>query len=157
MNETYKTYYNSEIGVIEIVGTKTGILSLDFVEKKPVGNTETHSCLKECVRQIDEYFKGKRKEFSINLQLEGTDFQKKVWLQLIKIPFGETVSYKDIATSIGNKKSVRAVGNANGKNKIVIIIPCHRVIGSNGNLSGFASGIWRKEWLLKHERKLKHP
>jgi methylated-DNA-[protein]-cysteine S-methyltransferase len=86
--------------------------------------------------------------------LQGTDFQKKVWRRLIKIPFGKTVSYKDIAVRIGNIRAVRAVGNANNKNSIAIIVPCHRVIGSNGSLVGYGGGLWRKKWLLKHEKNL---
>jgi methylated-DNA-[protein]-cysteine S-methyltransferase len=149
--EKYKAYYKSEIGFIEIIGTEQEILSVDFIEEKPVDNTEVPLCLKECLKQIDEYFKGNRKEFSVQLKLDGTDFQKKVWRELMTIPFGKTVSYRDIAKGIGNIKAVRAVGNANGKNKIPIIIPCHRVIASDGSMGGFSSGIWRKEWLLKHE------
>lgn len=154
MMKKYKTYYKSEIGLIEIIGTENGILSVGFVEEKSKNSFEIHRCLAECIEQIDEYFSGKRREFSVNLQLQGTDFQKKVWSQLMKIPFGETLSYKDVAASIGNEKAVRAVGNANGRNKIAIIIPCHRVIGSNGKLIGYASGVWRKEWLLLHERRV---
>jgi methylated-DNA-[protein]-cysteine S-methyltransferase len=101
---------------------------------------------------LDEYFKGKRQNFSLELQLEGTDFQKKVWEQLQKIPYGETASYKDVAVAIGNEKAVRAVGGANGMNNIAIIIPCHRVIGADGNLVGFGGGLWRKVWLLNHEK-----
>ena len=154
MLKEYKTYYNSEIGLIEIIGTEDGILSVGFAYEKSMNDSGIQPCLEECIDQIDEYFKGKRREFSIKLLLEGTDFQKKVWRQLMKIPFGETSSYKDIAASIGNERAVRAVGNANGKNRIAIIIPCHRVIGSNGKLIGYASGVWRKEWLLSHERKV---
>ncbi len=151
MFKEYKTYYNSNIGVLEIIGTQKGILSVSFLEEKSVTHGKIPHCLKECYSQIDEYFKGNRKKFSVKIQLEGTDFQNKVWKQLIKIPFGKTVSYKDIAVSVGNKNAVRAVGNANGKNRISIIIPCHRVIGINGKLVGFGAGLWRKEWLLKHE------
>jgi len=152
MNKRHRAYYESEIGLIEITGTEDGILSVDFVEDKSVDNPIIPSWLRRCVKQLDEYFKGKRREFSVKLLPEGTDFQKKVWNELIKIPFGETLSYKDMASSIGNIKAVRAVGNANGKNKIGIIIPCHRVIGNNGKLVGYGGGLWRKEWLLKHER-----
>jgi len=152
MIKKYKAYYKSKIGPIEIGGTEDGILSLDFVKGEFRNNSEIPPCLKECIEQLDEYFRGKRKEFSVNLLPEGTDFQKKVWNELRKIPFGETVSYKDIAISIGNKKATRAVGGAIGKNKIGIIIPCHRVIGSDGSLTGYGGGIWRKKWLLKHER-----
>lgn len=151
MIKKYKAYYKSEIGLIEINGTEDGILSLDFVGES-MDNFEIPPCLKECVKQLDEYFKENREEFSVNLLLQGTDFQKKVWRELIKIPFGETTSYMDIAVSIGNKKAARAVGNAAKRNKIAIIIPCHRVIGSDGSLGGYAGGIWRKKWLLKHEK-----
>ena len=159
-----KAYYKSSIGLIEIVGTEDKILSLDFIEEaslyasltnlslySPLTRGDTGG-LQECIKQIDEYFKGIRKQFSLNVQIQGTDFQKKVWQELIKIPFGKTVSYLDIATAIGNEKSVRAVGGAISKNKTAVIIPCHRVIGSNGTLTGFASGLWRKDWLLKHEK-----
>ncbi len=152
MTKEYKAYYNSEIGLIKIRGTEEGTLSLDFTEENPKDNFKIPPCLKECVKQLDEYFRGRRKEFSVNLLLQGTDFQRKVWKRLRKIPFGETASYMDVAVSIGNKKAARAVGSACRKNKIAIIIPCHRVIGSEGNLIGYAGGIWRKKWLLKHER-----
>jgi len=130
MIKEHKAYYRSEIGLIEIIGAENGILSVGFVEEKSMNGLEIHPCLEECIAQIDEYFRAERKEFTVNLQLQGTDFQKKVWSQLLKIPFGQTVSYKDIAASVGDQKAVRAVGNANGKNRIAIIIPCHRVIGS---------------------------
>jgi len=149
---SFEAYYSSEIGLIEVKGTEEAILSVNFVDDKSMGSPDVPPCVKECVEQIDEYFKGKRKKFTIEIQLQGTDFQKKVWKQLMKIPYGETVSYKDIAVSIGNKKAVRAVGGANNKNKIAIIVPCHRVIGSDGDLVGFGGGLWRKEWLLRHEK-----
>ncbi|HEA66284.1 MAG TPA: methylated-DNA--[protein]-cysteine S-methyltransferase [Desulfobacterales bacterium] len=149
--ETYKTYYKSPLGPIEIVGAQDSILSLGFVEKMLQGDAELPFCLKACLKQIDEYFKGKRKEFLLNLEPLGTDFQKRVWQQLRKISFGETVSYGDIANAIDNPNACRAVGNANRINPIGIIIPCHRVIGSDGSLTGYGGGLWRKEWLLKHE------
>jgi len=108
--------------------------------------------LKAGVKQIDEYFKGNRSKFLLNLDPAGTKFQRSVWRQLEKIPFGEVVSYGQIAEAIGNPRACRAVGNANGKNPISIIIPCHRVIGSDGRLTGYGGGLWRKEWLIKHER-----
>jgi len=150
----FKTYYRSEIGLIEIAGTEDGIHSVNFVEEKSTSTPEIPSCLKECVRQLDEYFKGKRKEFSLKMKLGGTDFQKKVWRELMRIPFGKTVSYKDIAEAIGKKEATRAVGMANNRNPIGIIIPCHRVIGSDGKLVGYGGGLWRKEWLINHERKV---
>ena len=154
MSPEYKSYYQSEIGLLEIVGTEEGIKSVSFVEDGPTDNFEAHPCLKECVKQLDQYFRGGRQEFSLKLAPSGTAFQKKVWRQLEKIPYGKTVSYLDIAKSIGQKKAVRAVGSANGRNKIVIIIPCHRVLGSHGQLTGYGGGLWRKEWLLKHEKAL---
>lgn len=147
----YIAYYNSEIGLIEITGTAEGILSVRFVEDTARKNTESHPCVQECVTQLDEYFQGKRREFSVNLILQGTEFQKQVWQQVMTIPFGKTVSYQDIAVAIGKPKACQAVGQTNGKNKIPIIIPCHRVLGNNGKLTGYGGGLWRKEWLLQHE------
>lgn len=146
-----KAYYQSELGLLEIVGDDGGLKSVGFVEKTSPSNKELPSCVRECAKQLEEYFKGKRKEFSLPLQPEGTPFQKKVWQELMKIPYGKTVSYLEVAKAIGNRKSVRAVGKANGMNKMVIVVPCHRVIGHNGNLVGYGAGLWRKEWLLKHE------
>jgi methylated-DNA-[protein]-cysteine S-methyltransferase len=149
--KTYTAYYNSTIGLIEVTGTEEGILSVHFVEDAATKNPENHPCVRECVEQLEEYFRGSRKEFTVNVILQGTDFQKQVWQQLMKIPFGEVVSYQDIAAAIGQPKAYQAVGNANGKNKISIIIPCHRVLGSDGKLTGYGGGLWRKEWLLQHE------
>lgn len=153
MSKEYEAYYRSDIGPIRIMGTEAGITSVGFVKEEPLDNTEIHPCLKECINQIGEYFQGKRKEFSLKLQLQGTDFQKRVWNQLIKIPYGETTSYMKIAEAIGNRKAMRAVGNANGRNNIAIIIPCHRVIGNDGKLVGYGGGLDIKQWLLDHESK----
>ena len=150
--KTYKTYYKSPLGLIIIVGTQDSILTLDFAEEMQPGDDDLPFCVKECVKQIAEYFEGKRKEFFLNLDPHGTNFQKLVWRQLEKIPFGQLVSYGDIARVIGNPNAGRAVGSANGKNPIAIIIPCHRVIGSDGSLTGYGGGLWRKEWLIEHER-----
>jgi len=147
----YTTYCKSPLGPIKIVGNPDCILSLDFVEDELLGDTDLPFCLKACVKQIDEYFKGNRREFLLNLDPGGTKLQKLIWQQLAKIPFGEVVTYSEIAGAIGNAKACRAVGNANGKNPISIIIPCHRVIGSDGRLTGYGGGLWRKEWLINHE------
>ncbi|MHC0038723.1 methylated-DNA--[protein]-cysteine S-methyltransferase [Pseudoneobacillus sp. C159] len=155
MTKIYKLDYESPIGVIEIVGTHKAIRSILFSEESKKVNllqAETPPVLAECYTQLDEYFKGERCDFTFPYQFEGTDFQKTVWEALIEIPYAETGSYKDIAISIGNEKAIRAVGSANGKNKLSIVIPCHRIIGSNGKLTGYAGGLWRKEWLLQHER-----
>lgn len=154
MIKKYITHYGSEIGLVKITGTEEGILTLDFVDEESMQSPEIPSSLEKCVEQIDAYFRGKERIFSLDLTPEGTDFQQRVWGQLMKIPFGKTASYRDIAVSIGNIKAVRAVGNANGKNRISIIIPCHRVIGSDGKLTGYGGGLWRKEWLLQHEKEV---
>jgi len=153
MDMNHKTYYSSPIGTIEITGTTAGILSIDFVEDPDTSGSETHPCLEPCVTQLHEYFLGRLKKFTVPLQIRGTVFQKKVWSALLQIPYGTTQSYAEIAGIIGHKKAFRAVGNANNRNNIAIIIPCHRVIGSDGSLTGYATGIWRKEWLLEHEKR----
>ena len=155
MSKLHKLDYESPIGVIEIIGTDEAIYSIMFSEEDSVTNrmqAETPASLVDCYDQIEQYFKGERHEFTFPYNFEGTDFQKSVWNALTKVSCAETVSYKDIAVSIGNEKAVRAVGTANGKNKLSIVIPCHRIIGSNGKLTGYAGGLWRKEWLLQHER-----
>lgn len=114
-------------------------------------NHSTNSVLEKTKAQLREYFAGQRQTFDIPLGSNGTDFQKTVWQTLLKIPFGETWNYGELATAIGNKNASRAVGAANGKNPISIIVPCHRVIGANGTLTGYAGGLKAKEWLLKHE------
>lgn len=151
--KTIKTFYDSKVGILEIEGTEKAITKVNFSDKKKIkSEPNLPPILKKCLKQLDEYFKGKRQNFSLELHLEGTDFQKKVWEQLQRIPYGETASYKDVAVAIGNEKAVRAVGGANGMNNIAIIIPCHRVIGADGNLVGFGGGLWRKVWLLNHEK-----
>ncbi len=153
-----KLDYKSPIGIVEIVGTEEVVSSIMFIEGDEVSNTvnfETPQVLVDCFTQLDEYFKGERHVFSFPYNFEGTEFQKKVWNALATIPYAETGSYKDIATAIKNEKAVRAVGTANGKNRLSIIIPCHRIIGSNGRLTGYAGGLWRKEWLLQHEKSFK--
>jgi methylated-DNA-[protein]-cysteine S-methyltransferase len=150
--DIYKTYYKSPIGPIEISGMQDSILTVDFVEDMLPGDADLPFCLKTCLKQIDEYFSGNRREFLLKLDPQGTKFQRMVWQQLEKIPYGAVVSYGEIASIIGNPKAFRAVGSANGKNPIAIIIPCHRVVGSDGSLTGYGGGLWRKEWLLKHEK-----
>ena len=153
MTEIQNAYYKSELGWIKISATKNGIRELEFeqVDNPPVVTSENIH-IKDCITQLKEYFKGIRKEFSVQLDWKGTGFQEKVWNYLLTIPYGESTNYLEIAKSLGDEKAVRAVGMANGKNNIAIIVPCHRVIGSNGNLTGYAYGIWRKDWLLNHER-----
>ena len=147
----YITHYQSPIGTVEIEGTQEGIVALNFVDRPHTGDDELPGILKGCVKQIDEYFSGRRKTFSLKLSLHGTEFQNSVWHRLVTIPYGQTHSYGEFAAAIGKPAACRAVGNANGKNPISIIVPCHRLIGSDGSLTGYGGGLWRKEWLLKHE------
>jgi len=150
-------YYKSEIGFIRIEGSPEGLTSVEFDDEKEESADmlcgKPCSTILDCVRQLDEYFSGKRKEFDLDLRFEGTAFQKNVWKALYDISYGKTVSYGYIADKIGNGNAARAVGNANSKNRFVIIIPCHRVIGAGGELVGYAKGLYRKEWLLNHEMK----
>jgi methylated-DNA-[protein]-cysteine S-methyltransferase len=146
----YYAYYNSPIGLIEISATKEAINSLYFVETRH--HEANHSPLvDDALRQLANYFNGTRHSFDLPLAFSGTEFQQAVWRQLLTIPYGETISYLEIALALENPQAVRAVGAANGQNPISIIAPCHRVIGSNGKLIGYGGGLWRKEWLLRHE------
>lgn len=151
--QTYRACYRSEIGLLEVVGNEKGILTIIFGADEFETDRNLPALMAECLQQLTEYFKGQRQAFSVPLILEGTAFQKAVWRQLQKIPFGQTASYGDVARAVGRPKAFRAVGNANNKNPIPLIIPCHRVIGSDGKLVGFGGGIWRKEWLLDHEKR----
>ena len=154
MDKIYKTHYKSSIGLIEITATEDIILQVEFSVKSDNNAEKVPIILEKCVAQLDEYFNGNRKEFSVPFRINGTEFQEKVWKELLQIPFGHTVSYKAIAVLAGHNNAVRAVGNACGKNKIPVIIPCHRVIGRNGQLTGYGGELWRKEWLLEHEKAL---
>ncbi|HXH17537.1 MAG TPA: methylated-DNA--[protein]-cysteine S-methyltransferase [Chitinophagales bacterium] len=127
------------------------------MNERVFGKNTDSPVLKDCVRQLDEYFSGSRKVFSIPMHPEGTHFQKKIWTLLHQIPFGETISYLELALMAGSRKLIRAVGAANGANPLAIIVPCHRVIGNEGKLTGYAGGLRRKEWLLKFERKIIRP
>lgn len=151
MKKRFTIYMESPLGAIEITGTATMITSVNFVVEGDESDAEAPEILKQCKKELEEYFTGKRKEFTVKLKPEGTIFQRKVWSELKKIDYGNTVSYSSIAHKLRNPDSVRAVGLANGKNPIAIIIPCHRVIAEDGKLTGYAGGLWRKQWLLEHE------
>jgi len=150
------TYYHSPLGWIEIQASNEAITSLVFCdERKNDECTQSNSAiLTECVRQLDEYFAGRLTKFDLPVKQKGTEFQQNVWNTLMDIPFGKTVSYGDVAKALNNPKAVRAVGAANGKNKLWIVVPCHRVIGADGSLTGYAGGLDRKKWLLAHETKI---
>lgn len=149
----YRGYYKSELGWIEVTGNEAAITSVCFVDERK--EDRINEVVQQCLLQLDEYFHNKRTTFSLPLQASGTPFQKRVWDALCTVPYGKSVSYLDIATTIGNEKAVRAIGGANSRNPISIIVPCHRVIGKSGKLVGYEGGLWRKEWLLKHEGVLK--
>lgn len=147
---------NSPIGFLEINGNEDGIASVIYLDVEDALVSETiPKILEDVVTQLQEYFEGKRKQFSLNLSPEGTDFQKRVWHELEGIPFGKTISYQKMANNLGDPKVIRAAASANGKNPISIIIPCHRVIGSDGSLTGYAGGLHIKKWLLEHESPLR--
>ena len=145
------TYYKTPIGTARIVGDESGISSVSVVDSEQESSEVIPEPLQECVRQLDEYFNKERKVFSLKLNPEGTDFQKSVWEELQRIPYGEKRSYLQQAEKMGDPKAIRAVANANAKNPLWIIVPCHRIIGSDGSLTGYAGGLWRKRWLLEHE------
>lgn len=154
MKEEYTAFYQSPVGYFKIVGAENSIRQVHFTELKSAPESAVPACLKNCFQQFDEYFAGSRENFDLPLEPEGTEFQQSVWQELLKIPYGKTVTYLDIANQLNNPKAIRAVGAANGRNPIPVIIQCHRVIGSNGQLIGFGGGIWRKEFLLRHENAL---
>lgn len=144
-------YINSPVGTLEIKGDKNGLSSVHFLDSEEKTSITIPKYLQETVKQLQEYFDGNRTEFNLILNPEGTDFQKRVWKKLEEIPYSKTVSYQTIANRLGDPKVIRASASANGKNPIAIIIPCHRVIGSDGSLTGYAGGLHRKKWLLSHE------
>ena len=150
MIETHYGYYESPIGTVEIGGNDTAVTTLYFVENRRDAVVST-AVIDDAVEQLNAYFTAGRTTFDLPLALHGTDFQRQVWEQLVTVSFGQTVAYQFIADAIGKPQAVRAVGAANGQNPISIIVPCHRVIGSNGQLTGYGGGLWRKEWLLRHE------
>lgn len=150
------TVMNSDLGNIILQANDVGLLGAWFetqtTQPDDLGTEQPNQkYLLQAAKELEEYFSGKRTTFEVAIAAEGTDFQKSVWKALQQIPMGETWSYQDLAEHIQNPKAVRAVGLANGKNPISIIVPCHRVIGKNGKLTGYAGGVERKEWLLKHE------
>ena len=151
MSEIYTCFFHSPIGIIKIVANDTHLLSVN-IAKKLTKCTKSSRPLQLCLEQLSEYFSGKRKKFDLPLEMEGTPFEKQVWVELSKIPYGKVISYKDLAQKAGKPKAFRAVGNANSKNKFPIILPCHRVIASNGALGGYGLGLDRKEKLLIHEK-----
>lgn len=159
MEQQYYTYYQSPLGLLKIGGTEHYISELSFVDKKEQvvhGEPGISDVIHQCTEELIEFFNGKRKSFDIPVHQTGTEFQQRVWGELLHIPFGKTISYLDLAKRLGDEKVIRAAASTNGKNKIAIIIPCHRVIGSDKSLIGYGGGLWRKKWLLQHEFRITH-
>lgn len=140
----------SPLGTTKIVGDQNGVSIISILQEGEI-TKKIPKELKEAVTQLNEYFEGKRHNFDFKINPQGTDFQQKVWQELLKIPFGKTMSYLDLSKKLGDVKAIRAVASANGKNPLWIVVPCHRVIGTDGSLTGYAGGLWRKKWLLEHE------
>ena len=151
MESNQTAYYKTPIGTAKIVGDKLGIQSITVIDEEIETSKDIPSYLQECIQQLNEYFSGIRTTFNLKLNPQGTDFQKRVWNELLKVPHGKTRSYLEQSKKLGDVKAIRAVASANGKNPIWILIPCHRIIGSDGSLTGYAGGLWRKKWLLEHE------
>ncbi|MBN2206269.1 MAG: methylated-DNA--[protein]-cysteine S-methyltransferase [Candidatus Aminicenantes bacterium] len=149
-------YFDSPLGVLAIDGSERGVASVAFVERRPAGAAAPENGapapLLACRRQLDEYFRGVRTEFDLPLNLAGTPFQLEVWRRLRQVPFGATTTYGALAAAMHNFGAARAVGGANHRNPVSIVIPCHRVVGGGGSLVGYGGGLWRKERLLGHER-----
>ena len=143
------------LGYARIVGDDKGITSVSILNTQQELTQVIPETLLDCVTQLKEYFKNQRKTFDLKLNPDGTSFQKKVWKELEIIPYGKTISYLELSKRLGDPKAIRAAANANGKNPLWIIVPCHRVIGSDGSLTGYASGLHRKQWLLNHESEYK--
>jgi methylated-DNA-[protein]-cysteine S-methyltransferase len=146
---------NTPLGRAKIIGNDAGISSISVVDEDLPLTSSIPDNLEECVNQLDKYFEGSLKEFNVKLNPKGTEFQKRVWKELVNIPYGKTISYLDLSKRLGDIKAIRAVAKANAKNPIWILIPCHRVIGSDGSLTGYAGGLHRKKWLLDHENPIK--
>lgn len=152
--KTYTAYCASPVGQLKIVCTDDHVQEVTFMnDESYLPSNDKAPLLAQCIQQLNEYFSGERKIFDLPLQQSGTAFQQKVWHLLLQIPFGKTINYNTLSKQYGDVKAIRAVASANGKNNLAIIVPCHRVIGSNQSLTGYAGGLWRKKWLLEHEVK----
>ncbi len=143
-------YIKTPLGIAEIIGDENGISVISVSNEGEISN-EIPEILQDAVSQLTDYFEGKRTSFDFKLNPKGTGFQQKVWKELLEIPYGKTLSYMNLSKKLGDIKAIRAVASANGKNPLWIVVPCHRVIGTDGSLTGYAGGLWRKKWLLEHE------
>jgi len=159
MQDAFTTYYQSPVGLLQIAGTGQFISEVTFIdepEKITAGTDALPPMAIQAVEQLIEYFHGQRRFFELPISQQGTGFQQKVWSELMNIPFGKTISYLELSRRLGDPKVIRAAAAANGRNNVAIIVPCHRVIGSNNQLVGYAGGLPRKKWLLQHENKIAH-
>lgn len=156
--ETYHFFTPTPVGSLLIAGTSTFINKLHICDAPDtsiplLSRSELPDIFLQCISEFDAYFAGALKEFTIPIAQPGTPFQQSVWDKLLTIPYGATTTYLQLAKDLQNPKAIRAVGTTNGKNQLWVVVPCHRVIGSNGTLTGYAGGLWRKKWLLEHESK----
>jgi len=158
MQNSFVHFYHSPIGALKMVSSNHCIQQLTFVDNSELANNDTEQTMPDvihqCMEELIEYFAGKRRSFTVAIDQDGTEFQQKVWKELYELPFGKTLSYGDLAKKMGDPNLVRAAASANAKNKVAIIIPCHRIIGSDRSLVGYAWGKTRKKWLLQHEFRL---
>ena len=157
MPDHFSTYYHSPVGLLHIAGTEEFISEVSFndrVEKTDARKKNLPPMIIQCIEELIQYFNGERRVFEVPIHQPGTAFQLDVWNELMAIPFGKTISYLELARRTGDTKATRAVASANGKNNVAIIVPCHRVIGSDRSLVGYGGGLWRKKWLLEHEMKI---
>ena len=156
--------FEAPFGVLTVVGSDLGIRYVMFnndahpkpLERLHISDSEIHDSVNDAITQLDEYFNGSRRDFELPLDLQGTEFQVAAWNALADIPYGRTASYGQQAASIGRPKAVRAIGGANGRNPVAIVLPCHRIVGADGSLTGFGGGIEVKKWLLDHEQSILH-
>ncbi len=149
-------FYRSPLGLLQLKAEGPYITAVTFVDKEDAiayAAPPVHAVLQQCIHELEEYFTGSRRHFEVPVRQPGTAFQQQVWQGLLSIPYGRTLSYLQFAKQLGNPLAIRAVGTTNGRNAIALLVPCHRVIGSNRSLTGYAGGIWRKQWLLDHENK----
>ena len=144
-------FINLPLGITKIIGDESGVSVISVSNDEVAVSTEIPKTLQEAVSQLKDYFNGQRNDFNFKLNPSGTEFQRRVWDELLRIPFGKTMSYLELSKKLGDVKAIRAVASANGKNPLWIVVPCHRVIGTDGSLTGYAGGLWRKKWLLEHE------
>ena len=148
-------YIKTPLGIAKLEGDEDGLTSILVLDMDEEPTTVIPEVLEDVSYQLREYFDGERKTFSLTLNPKGTDFQKRVWEELQQIPYGKTISYLELSKKLGDVKAIRAAAAANGQNPLWIVIPCHRVIGSDGSLTGYAGGLHRKKWLLEHESPVK--